>query len=171
MQYTLSLLKQKIKGGQKSRKTQGCSNKRRQNNQEDHQFNTNPVVLLFFCLHCTHCTHLFTHPFGLPAWLKPSKLPRQDMSGQAMDQRRGRGSHATGAGTGAPPRGIYSRPALKGQDRGHACFPFHSQATSTRPHMLVLNIFLNTGSNIVGAQNRRQWVLLEQKEDIKEGFR
>lgn len=73
-----------------------------------------------------------------------------------MDQRRERGSHATGAGAGAPPGGIYSGAALKGRERGHACFPFHSQGTFTGPHMWVLNIYPNTGSNIVGAENRRQ---------------
>lgn len=71
-----------------------------------------------------------------------------------MDQRRERGSHATSAGTGAPPGGIYSRTALKGRERGHACFPFHSPGTFTRAHMWVLNIYPNTGSNIVGADKR-----------------
>lgn len=74
-----------------------------------------------------------------------------------------RGSHATGAGTGAAPGGIYSGPALKGRERGHACFPFHSPGTFTRPLMWVLNIYPNTGSNIVGAENRRNWASLEQK--------
>lgn len=87
-----------------------------------------------------------------------------------MDQRRERGSHATGAGTGAPPGGIYSRAALKGRERGHACFPFHSPGTFTRPHMWVLNIYPNTGSNIVGAENRRQWAPLEQECRKKEGW-
>lgn len=88
-----------------------------------------------------------------------------------MDQRRERGSHATGAGTGAPPGGIYSRAALKGRERGHACFPFHSPGTFTRPYMWVLNIYPNTGSNIVGAENRRQWAPLEQECRKKEGWR
>lgn len=101
----------------------------------------------------SHIAHTYprTHPLGQSAGLS---LPRLDLRGWAMDRRRERGSHATGAGTGAPPGGIYSRPALKGRERGHACFPFHSQGTFTRPHMWVLNIYPNTGSNIVGAEKR-----------------
>lgn len=66
----------------------------RQNNQEDHQCYKGLRFLLIFLLFfsCTaHFAHTFspTHPLGQAVWLKSSKLPRRDMSGQAMDQRRG----------------------------------------------------------------------------------
>lgn len=85
-----------------------------------------------------------------PPFRSGSRLPRLSWSGPAVDQRRGRGSHATE--TGAPQRGIYSRPAWKVQEGGHACFCFHSPGTFTRPHMWVLNIYPNTRSNIVWAE-------------------
>lgn len=111
--------------------------------------------------HTAH-THPHTHPpFGPACWLQPSQTGHKWLSNGPEEER---GSHATGAGTGAPPGGIYSRPALKGWVRGHACFPFHSLGTFTRPHMWVLNIYPNTGSNTVGAENRRQWALLERRE-------
>lgn len=93
--------------------------------------------------------------------LKTSQTePEQPSSGPAEGER---GSHATG--TGAPHRGIYSRPAGKVQEGGHACFCFHSPGTFTRPHMWVLNIYPNTRSNIVwagkeeavGSPRKRSW--------------
>lgn len=86
------------------------------------------------------------HPPFRSGW----RLPRLSWSGPAVDRRRERGSHATE--TGAPQRGIYSRPAWKVQEGGHACFCFHSPGTFTRPHMWVLNIYPNTRSNIVWAE-------------------
>lgn len=99
------------------------------------------------------------HPPFRSGW----RLPRLSRSSPAVDQRRERGSHATE--TGAPHRGIYSRPAQKVQEGGHACFCFHSPGTFTRPHMWVLNIYPNTRSNIVwaereeavGSPRKRSW--------------
>lgn len=96
--------------------------------------------------------------------LKTSQTePEQPSTGPAVTQWRERGSHATE--TGAPHRGIYSRPARKVQEGGHACFCFHSPGTFTRPHMWVLNIYPNTRSNIVwaereeavGSPRKRSW--------------
>lgn len=72
---------------------------------------------------------------GFPGW----------SSSPGLGWRR-RDSHATGGGTGAPPVVIYRRPAPKGQERGHDCFPFHSPGPLTRPHTRVVNIYPNTGS-------------------------
>ena len=69
-------------------------------------------------------------------------------------QRWTRGSHATE--TGAPHRRIYSRPARKVQEGGHACFCFHSPGTCTRPYMWVLNICPNTRSNIEWAESEKE---------------
>lgn len=137
MQYTWSLLKREMTEREKRRRHGDAPQRSRQNTQEDHPCHRKPFIFLSL-----HSQHTYS-------------LPRPDSTSRAVDQRRERGSHATGAGTGAPPGGIYSRPALKGRERGHACFPFHSLGTFTRPHMWVLNIYPNTGSNILGKQRIR----------------
>lgn len=155
MQYTWSLLKRKMTVQQKGKRHRDTPQRCRQNKQEDHHCYIQSSILFPYTVHTQHTSPPIyppVHPSGQPT---DKSLPRLDLSGQAMGYRRERVSHATGAGTGAPPGGIYSRPALKGRERGHACFPFHSPGTFTRPHMWVLNIYPNTGSSIVGAENRR----------------
>ena len=146
--------KREMMGRERERRRGDAPQRGRQNKQEHHHWHRQPPIIFPPALPTFHTPN---HPPTLQARPAGCSLPRLDLSGRAVDQRRERGSHATGAGTGAPPGGIYSRPALKGRERGHACFPFHSPGTFTRPHMWVLNIYPNTGSNIVGAVNMRQW--------------
>lgn len=173
MQYTWSLLKREMTEREKRRRHRDSPQRCRQNTRKDHHSHIQSsffyIVIIFPIMsHCPHC--IPTLPPIILASMLAKAFPNWTWVAKQWT-RGGRGSHATGAGTGAAPWGIYSSPALKGRERGHACFPFHSPGTFTRPLMWVLNIYLNTGSNIVGEENRRYWTPLQQKLVESEGDR